>query len=73
MTDPVRALTNRERQVIDLLALGWSYARIGKTIRRSPETVRRHVANVALVLPNPQALPARTLVMLWAADRRSVA
>lgn len=39
-------LSPREREVLDLLALGYIYKEIGDKLKISPETVRTHVKNI---------------------------
>ncbi len=43
LTDRIPALTQREREVLRLLADGHANDEIGKRLRISPETVRTHV------------------------------
>lgn len=39
-------LTTREEQILGLVALGWTSARIGRHLRIAERTVRQHLANV---------------------------
>ena len=39
-------LTTRERQVLDLLADGWTAAHIARYLRISPATVRKHLEHI---------------------------
>ena len=39
-------LTEREREVLDLLAHGWTNAEITTQLKLSPKTVRNHVSNI---------------------------
>jgi len=39
-------LTHRERQILDLLAEGWSNAEIASTLWIAPTTVRKHLENI---------------------------
>ena len=39
-------LTHREEQIIGLIALGWTNARIGRHLRITERTVRKHVENL---------------------------
>jgi len=39
-------LTHREEQIIGLIALGWTNARIGRHVRITERTVRKHVENL---------------------------
>ncbi len=72
MTHPIPQLSEREREVVALLALGWPNKRIAAHLRKQDgssmaiRTVEAHIEHVAALLPNPEKLPARTLVMLWA-------
>ena len=70
--EPIRPLTDRQRQIADLLGRGWSYKRIGAHLDPPIEetTVARHVVDIAMLLDNPDDLAAGTRVMLWAAHRR---
>lgn len=43
-------LTSRQREVLDLVAEGWTNAEIGRRLRISPETVRKHLENTYLKL-----------------------
>ena len=44
--EPDRGLTDREEQVIGLVALGWTNTRIGRHLQISERTVRKHLENV---------------------------
>jgi DNA-binding NarL/FixJ family response regulator len=44
--NPFPELTERELEVLDLIAAGCSNAQIGQRLRIAPKTVRNHVANV---------------------------
>jgi DNA-binding NarL/FixJ family response regulator len=56
MTIPPR-LTPREREVVELLASGYSYRLIAARLRISRETVRVHVKHIAAKIPGePPAL-----------------
>jgi DNA-binding NarL/FixJ family response regulator len=46
MHDPVRRLTEREREVLALMAQGWSNAAIGEALTIAPKTLERHVQNI---------------------------
>jgi DNA-binding NarL/FixJ family response regulator len=48
---PFPELTDREREVLDLLARGWSNAEITAYLGLSPKTVRNHVSNIFAKLP----------------------
>jgi DNA-binding NarL/FixJ family response regulator len=58
-------LTNREREVLRLLADGYSYDEVGKQLFISPETVRTHVAKTL------RKLGAKTRTQAVAAALRS--
>ena len=47
---PFPALTDRERQVLELLAGGASNERIGRTLAISDKTVRNHISNILMKL-----------------------
>lgn len=64
--EPIRPLTPRQVQVAQELARGRSYRDVGRALGMKPRTVRMHVAAIALLLPNPDALPAGRLVTVWA-------
>jgi DNA-binding NarL/FixJ family response regulator len=44
--EPVEPLTGREREVLELLARGWSNRRISKELSISEATVRTHVSHI---------------------------
>lgn len=44
--DPLAELTERERQVFDLLTRGWTNQRIGHTLEITERTIRFHVRNI---------------------------
>jgi DNA-binding NarL/FixJ family response regulator len=46
VTDPIRTLTAREREVLALMAEGHSNARIGELLVISPGAVHKHIGNV---------------------------
>lgn len=72
---PTRDLTNREWEIVALLAKGWANKRIAEHLRKADggplavRTVEAHIENIAAILPNPDGIATRTLVMLWARDR----
>jgi DNA-binding NarL/FixJ family response regulator len=39
-------LTEREREILDLMATGWGNQNIARTLHLAPKTVRNHVSNV---------------------------
>jgi DNA-binding NarL/FixJ family response regulator len=50
LPDPLRALSDREREVLDLLASGLGTKEIGRRLFLSPKTVRNHIANIVAKL-----------------------
>ncbi|OLE21115.1 MAG: DNA-binding response regulator [Actinobacteria bacterium 13_1_20CM_3_71_11] len=61
-------LTNREREVLRLLARGYAYKEIAKELYISIKTVETHVSNVLRKLQ----MSNRYELSTWAADRRLV-
>jgi DNA-binding NarL/FixJ family response regulator len=61
-------LTNREREVLRLLARGYAYKEIAKELYISIKTVENHVSNVLRKLQ----MSNRYELSRWAADRRLV-
>ena len=61
-------LTNREREVLRLLARGYAYKEIAKELFISIKTVETHVSNVLRKLQ----VSSRYELSRWAADRRLV-
>jgi DNA-binding NarL/FixJ family response regulator len=69
VTDPeLDQLTNREREVLRLLARGYAYKEIAKELYISIKTVETHVSNVLRKLQ----MSNRYELSRWAADRRLV-
>jgi DNA-binding NarL/FixJ family response regulator len=69
VTDPeLDQLTNREREVLRLLARGYAYKEIAKELFISIKTVETHVSNVLRKLQ----VSNRYELSRWAADRRLV-
>jgi DNA-binding NarL/FixJ family response regulator len=69
VTDPeLDLLTNREREVLRLLARGYAYKEIAKELYISIKTVETHVSNVLRKLQ----VSNRYELSRWAADRRLV-
>jgi DNA-binding NarL/FixJ family response regulator len=69
VTDPeLDQLTNREREVLRLLARGYAYKEIAKELYISIKTVETHVSNVLRKLQ----VSNRYELSRWAADRRLV-
>lgn len=58
---PIEPMTQREHEVIELVAMGLSNRAIAKRLVVSPRTVERHIANVMLKL----GLSSRVQVALW--------
>jgi DNA-binding NarL/FixJ family response regulator len=61
-------LTGREREVLRLIARGWSYKEIGRELAISVKTVESHVSAVLRKLQ----LSNRHQLTRWAADRRLI-
>lgn len=59
-------MTPRQRQVAALVAEGKTYRQVGDALGMATRTVKCHVASIALQLPNPHNLPAKSLVIIWA-------
>ncbi|GAA1816011.1 response regulator transcription factor [Planosporangium flavigriseum] len=69
LVDPeLDQLTNREREVLRLLARGYAYKEIAKELYISIKTVETHVSNVLRKLQ----MSNRYELSRWAADRRLV-
>lgn len=64
---PIRPLTPRQLEVARALARGLSYAAIAAELHVSRRTVESHVQQIAMLLPNPDALTPGRLVLVWAA------
>ena len=43
---PVKELTKREREILELAAVGLNYKEIAERLFISPETVRKHLRNI---------------------------
>ena len=61
---PFPELSDREREVLDLLARGYDNATIARRMVLSPKTVRNHVSNVLTKL----GIPDRAQAMIRARD-----
>ena len=46
VADPVPGLTEREREILDLMATGWGNQNIARRLQIAPKTVRNHVSSV---------------------------
>ena len=69
LADPeLDQLTNREREVLRLLARGYAYKEIAKELFISIKTVETHVSSVLRKLQ----LSSRHELTRWASDRRLV-
>lgn len=69
VTDPeLDQLTNREREVLRLLARGYAYKEIARELYISIKTVETHVSNVLRKLQ----MSNRYELSRWAADRRII-
>ena len=62
---PMRKLTKRQVQVVELLADDLSVKAISAKLRISLFTARSHVRSIALLIPNPHNVPAERLVREW--------
>jgi DNA-binding NarL/FixJ family response regulator len=58
----LEVLSNREREVLDLVADGLSNGAIAQRLRLSDHTVKRHVANILLKLDLPTRTAAAVLI-----------
>jgi DNA-binding NarL/FixJ family response regulator len=56
--EPFPELTPRERELLDLIARGWSNARIAEHFALSTKTVRNHVSNILTKLRLPDRAQA---------------
>lgn len=65
MTDTVRPLTPRQRQIADGIARGLSYAAIGRELGIAEGTVRNYVCEAVTRLRNPHRLTPRALLTLY--------
>ena len=66
---PPGALTSREREVVALIARGYSNKAIADELVISPATAARHVANILAKL----GFTSRTQVAWWAAGQSPLA
>jgi len=57
-TSPFPQLTDREREVLSLLANGWPNSRIARHLVLSPKTVANHVSNILTKLQAPDRATA---------------
>jgi DNA-binding NarL/FixJ family response regulator len=57
-TGPFPQLTNRERQVLDLLANGWPNSRIARHLVLSPKTVANNISTILTKLQAPDRAAA---------------
>ena len=53
--DPLGVLTRREREVLGLVAAGWSNAAISEALCVSPKTLETHLRHVYAKLDLPQS------------------
>jgi DNA-binding NarL/FixJ family response regulator len=61
-TPGLEILSEREREVLSLVACGLSNARIAEQLKLSGHTVKRHVANILLKLDLPTRAAAAALM-----------
>ena len=66
---PAEQLSAREREVLVLISQGLSDAAIGKRLRRSPNTVRNHVASLYRKL----GVHRRTDAVIWGRENGYIA
>lgn len=62
-----RALTPTQERVAERMGRGLSYAQAAEDLGVAPSTVKAHVQCIAMKLDNPESLPPKSLVSLWAA------
>ena len=67
---PRRPLTTMQHVVAECFGRFGRYEPTAKELGISQSTVRVHVHAIAMLLPNPDALPPSKVVFLWAAQRR---
>lgn len=70
------SLTPAQERVAASLARGWTYARVGRELGISPQTVRNHVSNIVTRLPadfNPDIAMQRRVVLWHLSDHRPAA
>lgn len=66
ISDPVRRLTPRQRQVVELIARGLDIRQIADTLVINYDAARMHVNRIADLLDNPRLLTPLRLVRQWA-------
>jgi NarL family two-component system response regulator LiaR len=66
-TDPV--LSDRERELLDLLSRGWDNARLAQELRLGEQTVRNYLSRLYSKL----GVRTRSEAIVWARDRRDSA
>ncbi len=70
------ALTNREEELLGLIALGWSNGMIGERLWLSPKTVETHVRSIFSKLdlpPSPQQHRRVAAVLVYLEAREPAA
>ena len=58
-------LTDRQREIAEMLSRGHSYKSIARTLHISPRTVVNHVQDAAKRIEDANAMRPRDRVMLW--------
>lgn len=67
---PIRALTERQQEIVDGLLAGGSYAEIGTRLGCSARTVETHVRQIANLIDGLDELPPRWRIYAWAQQQR---
>jgi DNA-binding CsgD family transcriptional regulator len=65
-----RPFTPQQERVAELLAQGFAPRAVATTLGCTLTTVRVHIRQMAVLIPNPEQLPALTLVRCYVVDRR---
>jgi DNA-binding NarL/FixJ family response regulator len=64
--DPIRPLTAQQRKVVDGIRRELAYAEIAQELGISVHTVRFHVREIANMLAEPDELPPRWRILMYA-------
>jgi DNA-binding NarL/FixJ family response regulator len=64
-------MTPREQEVAALVGRGLPNKRIAAQLGLSVHTVEKHIENAAAGLPNPDRLPARSVIVVWLLTRKA--
>jgi len=65
---PFPTLTEREREILDLIALGWRNQRIAQHFHLSVKTVANHVSNILAKVQETQRVDGREMLAVVAAQ-----